>query len=155
MYFLDKIKSDYNDKKVTIFVDMDGVIADYHFGTALNFKTKRPIRTNIKTLKAISKLDNVELYILSICKTSTQIDDKNEWINKYAPFFKRENRIILSKDKYSSLKSMEIKCNFLEDFIRDNSKEYIIVIDDDNDILEFLNKKIPNIKLFQDSSIID
>lgn len=155
MYFLDKIKSEYNDKKVIMFVDMDGVIADYHFGDDLDFKTKRPIRANIKTLKAISKLDNVELYILSICKTSTQIDDKNEWINKYAPFFKRENRIILSKDKYSSLKSMEIKCNFLEGFISDNPKEYIIVIDDDNDILEFLNKKISNIKLFQDSSIID
>lgn len=155
MYFLDKIKSEYNGKKVTIFVDMDGVIADYHFGDTLNFKTKRPIRTNIKTLEAISKLNNVELYILSICKTSNQIDDKNIWLNKYASFFKRQNRIILSKDKYSNLKSMEIKCNFLKDFIKNNPQKFIIVIDDDNGILEFLNKKIENIHLFQDSSIID
>lgn len=155
MYFLDKIKSEYNNKKVAIFVDMDGVIADYHFGDALDFKTKRPIKTNIKTLNAISKLDNVELYILSICKTSDQIDDKNAWLNKYASFFKMKNRIILSKDKYPSLKSMAIKCGFLEGFIKDNPQQFIIVIDDDNTILEFLNKKIENIKLFQDSSIID
>lgn len=155
MYFVDKIKNEYNDKKVTIFVDMDGVITDYNFGNNLEFKNKRPIRTNIRTLNSLSKLYNIELYILSICKTSIQIDDKNEWLDKYAPFFKKENRIVLSKDRYPNLKSKEIKCNFLKEFIKNNPQKSIVVIDDDNDILEFLNKEIKNVKLFQDSSIID
>ena len=68
---------------------MDGVIASYDFGKPLNFKKKRPLTTNIKTLSKVNKLANVELYILSVCRLERQIKEKNNWLDKYAPFLIR------------------------------------------------------------------
>ena len=53
MYFLNKIKKLSKNRTVRIYVDMDGVIADYEFGSKLLFLNKRPIMTNIKTLEKI------------------------------------------------------------------------------------------------------
>ena len=47
------------DKKTIIYVDMDGVIASYDFGKPLDFKNKRPLTTNIKTLSQLCNLKNV------------------------------------------------------------------------------------------------
>lgn len=65
MYFLreiEKIKLKKRKKKITIFVDMDGVIADYRFGEGLKIKSnesgvylnKRPIKTTIENLRRLS-----------------------------------------------------------------------------------------------------
>lgn len=151
MYFYNLIKN--LDKELFIFVDMDGVITDYDFGNILDFKNKRPLKTNIKTLKKISELEKVNLYILSICKKDEEIQDKNEWLDKYAPYFKKENRIIISKENEKNLSSKELKYKYLKEYL-DKNKE-IIVIDDDNEILKFLQEKLHNITLFQDSSLID
>lgn len=151
MYFYNLIKK-YNEP-LNIFVDMDGVIADYDFGHNLDFKSKRPIKTNIKTLKKISELENINLYILSICKENSQINEKNEWLDKNAPYFKKENRIILSKDDKKNKSSKDLKYEYLKKFLKDNKK--IIVIDDDNEILKYLKKNLKEVILFQDSSIID
>lgn len=151
MYFYNLIKK--YDENINIFVDMDGVIADYNFGCILDFKNKRPIKTNIKTLEKISKLSNVNLYILSICKKNKDINDKNEWLDKYAPYFKKENRIIISKESKKDKSSKELKYNYLKKYIKENEKN--IVIDDDNEILKYLQEHLKEVILFQDSSIID
>lgn len=155
MYFVDKIKNDYSDKKLIIFVDMDGVIADFEAFKPLDFLNKRPIKTNINTLKEVSKLKNVELHILSICKLDKQINEKNIWLDNYASFFKYQNRHIISKETFSGIKSKDLKCDFLKNFIIKKSDELIILIDDDNDILKYINDKLDNVILFQDSSIVD
>ncbi len=152
MYFINKIKEKYNNQNIVIFVDMDGVITDYDFSNKLDFKNKRCIMTNINTLKEISKLENVLLCILSVCRKDFEIKIKNDWLDKNAPFFKFENRIILSKEN-NNLSSKELKCNFLNNYNRKNNK--IIVIDDDNEILKYLSKNVKDIDLYQDSSIID
>lgn len=152
MYFIEKIKKNFKNKELIVFVDMDGVIADYEFGKSLDFKHKRPLMTNINTLKQLSLLDNVEICILSICKTEAQIYDKNNWLNKYAPFFKK--RIIISKESNPNLSSKDLKCNYLKKYIL-NTKKEILIIDDDNEILKYLEQNIKNIYLYQDSSIID
>ena len=100
MYFYEKIKDKYKDKDVIMFIDMDGVITDYDIGNPLDFQNKRPLYTNIKTFEEINKLSNIEIRILSICKYDYQIKEKNDWIDKYIPFIKKENRIILSKETY-------------------------------------------------------
>lgn len=153
MYIVDKINNEFKEK-VIIFSDMDGVITDYNFGHKLDFKTKRPIKTNINTLNKLSELPNVDLFILSICNINTEIDEKNNWLDEYAPFIKKENRIILSKEKFKNLKSKEMKCIFLKEFMEKNDSK-IIVIDDDNEILKYLKSEIKDIYLLQDSSIID
>ena len=103
----------------------------------------------------MSLLNNVELNILSICKKNSQIDDKNDWLDTFAPFFKSENRIIISKENNPNISSKELKCNYLKNYILQNNHKKIIVIDDDNDILFYLSKNLNEIILYQDSSIID
>ena len=137
------------DQKIDIYVDMDGVIAEYDFGRPLDFLNKRPLLGNIKVLEEISKIPNVEMHILSICKKDSQINDKNVWLDKYAPFFKKENRNVLSKETYTDRSSSELKVDFLN-----NIESFKILIDDDNGILKEVDKKVKNISLYQDSSIV-
>lgn len=155
MYFKDLIINKYNNEKVVIFVDMDGVIADYNFNRKLDFRNKRPIETNIKTLYEISLLKNVELFILSICKNNDHIEDKNYWLEKHASFFQKNNRIIISKEKKPNISSKRLKYDFLNNFTINEKNKKIIVIDDDNEILKYLSSKLDNIDLYQDSSMID
>ena len=152
MHFYNIIKELSEDKKLDIFVDMDGVIASYDFGNPLNFKAKRPLNTNIKLFENISKLENINLYILSVCKKDFQIKEKNDWLDKYAPFFKKDNRNILSKETYTKKTSPELKAEFLYKFKTRNQK---VVVDDDNEVLKEVARLNTDIILYQDSELID
>ena len=155
MYFLNIIKELSKENNLTIFVDMDGVIAEYDIVTELNFKTKRPLKTNINILKEINEIDNIKLCILSICREDYQIKDKNDWLDKYALFFNKENRYIISKESNPNKASKELKRKFIEKYKKENSDETIVIIDDDNEILKEYKNNIKDIVLFQDSSLID
>ena len=141
---INKIVEEENN--VDIFVDMDGVIAAYRPGEKFNFKTKRPLLSNINTLEKVSKIKGVNLFILSICRENYQRDDKNEWLDKYASFFNKENRYILSKEEIINLSSAEIKLNFLKNYKTSNK---IILLDDDNHVLKTIGKELDNILLLQ------
>lgn len=152
MYFLNQIKKIIGN--IDLYVDMDGVIADYDVGKPLNFKNKRPLTNNIKVLEEVSKLPNVTMHILSICKKDFQIKEKNDWLDKYAPFFKKENRNILSKQSYTGIESKDLKTNFLMKALTlCNGK--IVLVDDDNAILKQVMKNLDEIILFQDSALVD
>ncbi len=151
MHFYNLIK-ELASEKIILFVDMDGVIASYDFGKPLDFKNKRPLYNNIEVLKKVSTIDNVELHILSVCRKNYQIEEKNEWLDIYAPFFKKENRHILSKETIIGLQSSNMKANFLKDYV---SNKKIILLDDDIRVLRAVADTAPNITLFQDSELID
>jgi len=155
MYFLNKVKELLDNNKGVIFVDMDGVIADFEFLAPLEFRNKRPLTTNINTLKGVSSLDNVELYILSVCKKDFQIIDKNDWLDENAPFFKKENRIVISKESYPNISSSKLKAKFLKNEIAKIENKKVMVIDDDNEVLRYLSQNFENVIFFQDSSLID
>lgn len=142
-------------KEVVLFVDMDGVIADYAFKEILDFKNKRPITTNINTLEEISKLENVELHILPICKKDYQIEEKNAWLDKHAPYFKEERRIIISKESKPNFSSKQLKLEALKEQQVNYTNKKIVVVDDDFEILNYLFSNLKDITFFQDSSIID
>ena len=57
MYIQEYIKN-LGDKKIKIFVDMDGTIVDYVVGSAENFGSRRPLITNIEKLEEISHMEN-------------------------------------------------------------------------------------------------
>ncbi len=152
MHFYELIKKITEDKKVIIYVDMDGVIASYDFGKPLDFINKRPLTTNIQTLNKISKLNNVELHILSVCRLDNQVREKNDWLNKYAPFFEQDKRTIISKESNPHYSSKELKLNYLKSL---EIKEQIIFIDDDNEVLKTIYDGLKNIILYQDSELID
>lgn len=152
MHFYELIQKQTKNKKTRIYVDMDGVIASYNIGKPYDFENKRPLTTNIKTLSKINNLENTELFILSICKKDSQIKEKNNWLDKYAPFFQKDNRIIISKESNPNLSSKELKLNYLKSLKTDNQ---IILIDDDNEIIKNIKDNAKNIILYQDSELID
>ncbi len=152
MHFIDLIKKISIDEEVILFVDMDGVIASYDVGRPYDFKNKRPLKNNINIFREIAKLDRVSLHILSVCRENYQIEEKNEWLDINAPFFEKENRVILSKEDSIYKISSELKLNYLKNY-KTNKK--IVFIDDDNSVLSVVNKELKNIILFQDSELVD
>lgn len=152
MHFIDLIKKISIDEEVILFVDMDGVIASYDVGRPYDFKNKRPLKNNINIFREIAKLDRVSLHILSVCRENYQIEEKNEWLDINAPFFEKENRVILSKEDSIYKISSELKLNYLKKYKTDKK---IVFIDDDNSVLSVVNKELKNIILFQDSELVD
>ena len=132
---------------------MDGVIADYIFGSAQDYDQKRPLYDSIKKLEKISKMSNVELYILSATRYTEGIEQKKWWLDQFAPFFKKENRIIISREANSMIESAVLKANYLKDHKRDGSM--IIVIDDDPKILKEIRKLNEDIILLKDTALVD
>ncbi len=153
MYFVDLIKNKFKDKELMIFVDMDGVIADYDIcDNPYNYRNKRPVITNINVIKKLSELSNVEIKILSICKKDKDIVDKCDWLNDNCNFIIDSNKNILSKETYPNILSKDLKLNFLRNI---NTNKQIILIDDDNEILHYIKDNLKNVIVFQDSSLID
>ena len=153
MFFKDLIDT-YIGKNIKIFVDMDGVIADYDVGKPSGYDIKRPLTTSISKLEEISKLTNINLYILSVTKKDEGISQKNYWLDKYAPFFKKENRVILSKESNEGFSSKELKANYLVNVER-NDNNIIMVIDDDPEIIKEIKNKNPDIVLLKDTVLVD
>ena len=152
MYLKEYLKQ-YKDKKVKLFVDMDGVIADYIFGSAHDYDQKRPLYDNIDKLEEISKMKNVELFILSTSRYSSGFARKNWWLDQYAPFFKKENRIIISREDNNMTASSTLKAEYFANYKRDDS--VLILIDDDPRNLKDIRKLNEDIVLLKDTVLID
>ena len=150
MHFYQIIENLSKERKLLIFVDMDGVIASYDIGKPYDFDKKRPLITNINTLKRLNSLENCELYILSICKKNYQIKEKNDWLDLNAPFFKKESRIIISKENSSITESGILKANYLNNL---NTKNQIILVDDDNKVLKIVKENVKNITPHYDNTL--
>lgn len=152
MYILDFLKK-YNNKKIKLFVDMDGVIADYDVGVPSNYDKKRPLYDSIKKLEEVSKLDNVELYILSITRMDEGYKQKNDWLDMYAPIFEKDKRVIISRESNNMISSSILKSNYLKNLKRDDS--VIILIDDDPVILKEVRKNNEDVILLKDTVLVD
>lgn len=156
MYLLEEIKKiiQTNSKKIIIFVDMDGVVADYRFGEGENIKNnkpglylnKRPIYTTINNLKKINDEINCEMCILSSCLYKEQAKEKDLWLTKHMSFIKQENRIFILSENFESRKKLKI--DKIKEQLDSNECELAILIDDTHDILflalsELKEKVIP------------
>ena len=142
-----------NDKKIRLFVDMDGVIADYIVGEAEKFDKKRPLFSSISKLEEISKMENVELFILSVSRMDEGIEQKNGWLDIYAPFFKKENRVIIPRESNEFKSSSELKSTFIKNLERDDS--VIVLIDDDPRILFAIKDICDDVILLKDTVLVD
>ena len=142
------------NKKVDMYIDMDGTIAEYHLYNPEEISRKmeeeylknEPLKNVIDVLEEISKINNIEMYILSLSKTKKITDKKIIWLKKYVPFIKEENWIILTKEigEYSNENRNEIKGKNIE--LRQKDYDKSIMLDDEQVVLREA-KKILNDKI--------
>lgn len=152
MYLKEYLKK-FENKKIKMYVDMDGVIADYEVGIPHGFDKKRPLISNISKLEKISKMENVELYILSITRMDEGYNEKNIWLDQHASFFKKENRVIISRESNNFISSPDLKSDFLKNLERDGS--IIVVIDDDPLVLHKIQETSDDVVLLKDTALVD
>ena len=142
------------NKKVDMYIDMDGTIAEYHLYNPEEISRKmeeeylknEPLKNVIDVLEEISKINNIEMYILSLSKTKKITEKKKIWLKKYVPFIKEKNWIILTKEigEYSNENRNEIKGKNIE--LRQKDYDKSIMLDDEQVVLREA-KKILNDKI--------
>ena len=142
------------NKKVDMYIDMDGTISEYHLYNPEEISRKmeeeylknEPLKNVIDVLEEISKINNIEMYILSLSKTKKITEKKKIWLKKYVPFIKEENWIILTKEigEYSNENRNEIKGKNIE--LRQKDYDKSIMLDDEQVVLREA-KKILNDKI--------
>lgn len=150
MFFIEELKRIIYEKKVEnlgIFVDMDGVIADYRFGEGNNiinnisgvYRNKRPIKTTISNLKEILKEVKCDLHIISSCLFTEQKEEKIDWIEENIPFINKNNINIIISRNFELRK--ELKIDKVLEIMKVNKYDYSILIDDTHEILFLAIKK--------------
>lgn len=142
------------NKKVDMYIDMDGTIAEYHLYNPEEISRKmeeeylknEPLKNVIDVLEEISKINNIDMYILSLSKTKKITEKKKIWLKKYVSFIKEENWIILTKEigEYSNENRNEIKGKSIE--MRQRNCDISIMLDDEQVVLREA-KKILNDKV--------
>ena len=153
MFFEEELKKQGN-RKVRIYLDMDGTIAHYDVAKADNFHLKRPLFERIDKIKYINdNYDNVTFYVLSIGNEDKHIDQKNQWLDEYLPFIKKENRAILVRKKGSPITSADVKRDYINSVETDDT---ILLIDDDPRVIGAIIKDNKNnVIVYKDTVLSD
>ena len=105
--FINKIKGICEkNKRVAMFVDMDGTINEYEVYSEKTLSQQMedrymdtaPVQPIIDVLKEINDIPNIDLYILSLSRTNKLTEKKKLWLEKYIDFIPKTNWIILTKE---------------------------------------------------------
>lgn len=137
-------------KKVAMFVDMDGTINEYTIYVddkiltqmGENYNKAKPIEEIINTLEKISKINNIDIYILSLSKNQKITEEKKIWLKKYTEFIPEKNWIILTKENgdYDHNNRNQIKSLKMKEKL--NQYDHVIFLDDDHIILKETNRML-------------
>ena len=149
--FCDKIEKICNEnKKVALFVDIDGTIAEYEVfdenfitnQTKDIFLNVRPINVVIENLRKIQDIQNLDIYILSLAKSKIIIEEKKQWLKKYVPFIPEENYIILCRENedYNSENREYVKSDKMKEKL--NKYSFVMLLDDEHKILRRTKKEL-------------
>ena len=149
-----EIIDQHKSRGILLFVDMDGVLAEYDIGN-FDYSTIRPLKSNIEKIKGFCEDVDIEVYLLSVCKTNRIVKDKVVWLGEHMSFLKDKQMIFLSKEaeNYNGESSVALKSNYLKDV--NSEGKTIMLIDDDISIIKYVVKNNPDVIVFQDSSLID
>lgn len=104
---------DYADGKLNIYIDMDGVLADFfaepncvqRFETEKGFfRRLKPFAKNVAAVKKLIADGRHNVFVLSASPNDRADTDKRLWLAKYLPELETENAIIMrngeNKTKY-------------------------------------------------------
>ena len=149
--FLEKIKTIASkNKKVAMFVDMDGTItvygvyqeADVARKMAEDYKTAEPLNYVINILEEINNIPNVDIYILTLSRDKKITEEKEIWLEKYVNFVKPENWIIITKEigEYNKENRDRIKAEKMKEKLE--KYDYAVLLDDDHKILKEAQKML-------------
>ena len=140
------------NSKVAMFIDMDGTIVEYpiYLNGEISTNTKgkfiagRPIEIIIDKLRKINEIENINLYILSLAKSSIIVKEKEEWLKKYVDFINEKNWIIINKEKgeYNKDNRDIIKVQKMQEKM--NEYDCMILLDDDHEILKQTKVELQN-----------
>ena len=150
MFFKEELEK--IEGNIEVYIDMDGVIADFDVGNPKDYDKKRPLKDSITKLEEISKMPNVNMHILSITRMSSGIEEKNNWLDKFAPFFKKENRIIISREENNFENSADLKTDYLKNHL---IKGTTILVDDDIRVIDKIKEEVPEVLLYKDTCLVD
>ena len=149
--FMEKIKQiSKENEKIAIFVDMDGTIAVYNVYQDESVSKKmedeylkvEPVNYVINVLEQLDKLENVDIYILTLSRTLKITEQKKEWLRKNVPFVKENNWIIITKEinEYSKENRDIVKAEKMNEKCNEYNK--LILLDDDHKILKETQKML-------------
>lgn len=162
--FIDKVKEiKKENEKIAIFVDMDGTIAEFPVYQEENvakameeeYSKIEPINYIINILKELSKIENIDLYILTLSKTIQISEEKIKWLKKYVNFIQEKNWIIITKElgEYNKENRDFIKALKMQEELP--IYDFEILLDDDHKVLKETQKLLGNkVKVFHISSAI-
>lgn len=95
---------DYADGKLNIYIDMDGVLADF-FGEPNNlkrfetekgfFRRLKPFKKNVQAVRKLIADGKHNVFILSASPNETADTDKRLWLAQFIPELETENAIIM------------------------------------------------------------
>jgi 5'(3')-deoxyribonucleotidase len=111
-------------KRKTIYVDMDGVLADYDGRCVeLNvdpnntdniegfFRSLKPLPGAIEAYRKLNKIHDVYVLTTAPWDNPTALSEKNAWIKEYLP--EAYKRVIYTHHKNFLLAEISVSCNFM------------------------------------------
>lgn len=132
------------NKKVAMFIDMDGTIVEYKVfpegaistSTKGEFIEAEPVVAVIDNLKKISSINNIDLYILSLSKSNIIEEEKKVWLRNNVSFIDEDKWIIVNKEKgeYNKENRDFIKAEKIIE--KSGDYDYLMLLDDDHKILK-------------------
>ncbi len=169
MYFVNLIKeicNKNNNKKIAMFVDMDGVLADLDIRAANDirnkvggvFLNKRPLFYIINMLEELGNVSNLDLFILSACYNVAQANEKRRWLDKNASYFKENNRYFVIKeiDNYKDEEKNYMKGRYIKKIMAEQNYDYAFYIDDNYHMLKGAENILGDcVRCFHISSLLD
>jgi 5'(3')-deoxyribonucleotidase len=81
------------------------------------------------------------------------LEEKDVWLDKYMPFIKKDNRVIISREAHNMMKSADLKARYLKQY--NESEDTIILIDDDPRVLSAVMDACPDVILYKDTVLVD
>ena len=164
MKLLDQIKMDSKTKPTYVFFDMDGVLVDYQIDYKGErfiegnkyYLSKAPLNSAIRFAEMLSKIDNVNVGILSNCIYDSQVQDKKIWLKQYLPFLNEENINILSYQTFKAENSQDrqqLKTKYINNKYKNQDVNLYLVDDDHGIFRSFIKDENNKVKVFHISSI--